>query len=158
MNAQGACAVCTCTVITDQAGPSMRCVSNPPDTCCIAGCAKLWLRICQTKARPTLDEQEKVVITIMGRQNTAYPGRHVPTVGAERKHAGAALGYAVATTPQPPQLFGSLLVLISHPSAGLLLQSLNLQQQTAADHSHRSHFDNHAISQPSQPVTALLLG
>jgi hypothetical protein len=55
-----------------------------------------------------------------------YPVRQLLKTTCPAKHVAFALG-RVAALPQPPQLLTSVIVLTSHPLAGLLSQLANLQ-------------------------------
>ncbi len=55
----------------------------------------------------------------------AKPGRHAPSPHIPSAHVGEALGSEAHTRPQLPQLRGSSAMLVSHPSAGFMLQSAN---------------------------------
>jgi hypothetical protein len=61
---------------------------------------------------------------------SAKPGRHDPTVHAPATHAATPFGIT-QTLPQPLQLAVLLLMLTSHPSAGLPLQLANPALQPA---------------------------
>jgi hypothetical protein len=68
----------------------------------------------------------KLLVSIKGYCIPTYLALQDTSLGAPLTQVATALA-SWASLPQAPQLWSSLLVSISHPSAGLLLQSANLQ-------------------------------
>jgi hypothetical protein len=87
---------------------------------------------------------------------SANPGLHETSAHTPFEHVDAAFG-KLQTFPHEPQLLLLANVLISHPSAGLLLQSTNPGLHEAIEHTPFEHVDTAFGKLQTRPHTPQLL-
>jgi hypothetical protein len=92
---------------------------------------------------------------------SAYPALQLPISHVPAVQLSLALG-RLQTVPQPPQWFGLVLVLISQPSAGELLQSAYPELQLEIWHEPPEQLAEafarlHTVPQPPQLLTSVLV-